>query len=114
MLEAVPQVELAHFQHALGKDTLARIHILKNRHPAYREKPLEVSHTHTHTLTTGNSQSIATIAQGLAVLAGLNLIEPPAIATIKPRPGPPVIDLVDIQPAQIEAGPAPAPEPTKG
>src|ERR1700680_2327653 len=43
--EAVPEVELAHFRAAMGKDTLARIHILKNLDPRYREKPLEVVHT---------------------------------------------------------------------
>ena len=37
MQAAVPQVEVAHFKAATGKDTLARIHILKSRHPSYKE-----------------------------------------------------------------------------
>lgn len=65
IMAAVPAVELAHFHAATGKDTLARIHILKNRHPAYREKPLEVYTTD----TTPHSQ--APNSQVGAMLAGV-------------------------------------------
>jgi hypothetical protein len=43
--DSVPLIEAAHVAAGLERDTLARIHILKNRHPLYREtQRIEVEH----------------------------------------------------------------------
>jgi hypothetical protein len=70
---AVPSVEIAHFKAATGKDTLARIHILKNRHPAYREKPLEiVQRTDANTVLTATANAIAAteLSKAIGLLIG--------------------------------------------
>lgn len=73
MQATVPAVEIAHFQAAKGKDTLARIHILKNRHPMYREKPLEiVQRTDANTVLTAAANAIAAteLSKAIGLLIG--------------------------------------------
>ena len=73
MANAVPSVEIAHFKAATGKDTLARIHILKNRHPMYREKPLEiVQRTDSNTVLAATANAIAAteLSKAISLLIG--------------------------------------------
>ena len=85
MANAVPSVEIAHFKAATGKDTLARIHILKNRHPMYREKPLEiVQRTDGNTVLAATANAIAAteLSKAISLLIGATA-----------RPADPVIDV---------------------
>ena len=70
---ACADVELAQINAAKGKDTLARIHYLKNRHPAYREKPLEiVQRTDGNTVLAATANAIAAteLSKAIQLLIG--------------------------------------------
>jgi hypothetical protein len=70
---AVPIVEAHHLESAMGKDTLSRLHFLRHRHPAYREKPLEiVQRTDANTVLTATANAIAAteLSKAISLLIG--------------------------------------------
>lgn len=82
---AVPLIEAAHIEKGLQKDTLARIHILKQRSERYREKPTEVQVQHQHQIGLAQgSEAIA--AAALSVMQNVGLLPPPVDPVQQAKP----------------------------
>ena len=89
---AVPIVEAHHLESAMGKDTLSRLHFLRHRHPAYREKPLEiVQRTDANTVLTATANAIAAteLSKAIGLLLGATKrTETSPVLDVEPEPVP--------------------------